>query len=150
MIQKKTLKEAIKNPEIISVVGGLIGIETLQLSKLVSYSAVSGDGTYKIIDKSTTKGTFRFVYLEDRYQPYIFYISKYLTSYKSEYRVNKILSGNTTASSIKILYDSEGSIYFQKTGGVRGSILSIQLIAGLTTTTIEKVDSVDGTEIAIS
>lgn len=132
-----------------TVVGGLIGIETLQLSKLVSYSAQLGDGTYKLIDKSTTKGTFRFVYLEDRYQPFIFYISIYNPSYKSEYRVNKIVNG-IASSSFKFIYDVEGNIYFQKTGGSRGSILSIQLVAGFATTTIEKVDSVDGTEITIS
>lgn len=131
-------------------VGELIGIKTLQLSKLVSYSAQSGDGTYKLIDKSTTKGTFRFVYLEDRYEPFIFYISIYNPSYKLEYRVNKILSGTTSTSSLKFIYDVEGNIYFQKTGGTRGSILSIQLVAGFATTTIEKVDSVDGTEITVS
>lgn len=135
--------------QVAQVVGGLIGIETLQLSKLVSYSAQLGDGTYKLIDKSTTKGTFRFVYLEDRYQPFIFYISIYNPSYKSEYRVNKIVNG-IASSSFKFIYDVEGNIYFQKTGGSRGSILSIQLVAGFATTTIEKVDSVDGTEITIS
>ena len=36
MIQKKTLKEAIKNPEIISVVGELIGIATSTQNGLVS------------------------------------------------------------------------------------------------------------------
>lgn len=116
----------------------------------MSYSAQIGDGTYKLIDKSTSKGTFRFVYLEDRYEPFIFYISRYNQSYKSEYRVNKILSGTTSTSSLKFIYDVEGNIYFQKTGGSRGSILSIQLVAGFATTTIEKVDSVDGTEITVS
>lgn len=130
--------------------GGLIGIETLNTLRLVSLSIPYGSGTYKLIDKSSNRGTYRFVYVEDRYSPFIYYISIYNTDYKYDYRINKILNGATTASSIKFLYDSDGNIYFQKTDGTRGGILSIQLIAGGSFNNIEKVDSVDGTEITIS
>lgn len=149
MIQKKSLKDAIQNPEIISVVGGLLDIDSLNVLRISSTDTPIGDATYKLVDKIINKSVYRVVYHEDRYNPYVFYVSLYYPSYKSEYRVNQILKGNSS-SSLKFIYDSEGNIYFQKIGGTRGGRLAIQLISGLKASNIEKVDSVDGTEIPIS
>ena len=129
--------------------GGLIGIETLNSLKLISLGIPLGSGTYKLIDKPSVRGTYRVVYVEDRSAPFIFCISIYTSEYKYDYKVNRILGGGTTVSSLKFLYDSNGHIYFQKTGGTRGGVLSIQAIAGGTLNNIEKVDSVDGTEITV-
>lgn len=86
MIQKKSLKDAIQNPEIISVVGGLLNIDGY--AKI--YTISNGDPTKDRVKLFSIKGASRCVVLLN------------LFSYANQSRVNILFDIIATSSSISI------------------------------------------------
>ena len=107
MIQKKSLKDAIQNPEIISVVGGLLPVvngETKGLSQYQKYFYLLNNKTYKI----------RYPNVADVYRP-ILYRFIILQSGTGAY-INAILDGYRTGSKMAKLvlgYNSFIALYYK-------------------------------------
>ena len=116
MIQKKSLKEAIQNPEIISVVGGLIGtattnkdglkpkyeaaIQNVNVSTISSglYTKITADENTVILWKRTQYNTV----------PGVIFLSRGNNNTKSIGKAVSILGNFNLSTSTKIYVDSDG------------------------------------------
>lgn len=130
MIQKKTLKEAIQNPEIISVVGGLLPVvngTTKGLSQYQKYFYLLANKTYKI----------RYPNASDVYKPVLYkfiilqsgtggYINAILNGYKNGIKMAKLLIGYNSFITLYYKLSSDNVYeYLCTTSSNGGALLAI-------------------------
>ena len=129
MIQKKSLKDAIQNPEIISVVGELLPVvngETKGLSQYQKYFYLLNNKTYKI----------RYPNVADVYRPILYrfiilqngtgaYINAILDGYRTGSKMAKLLLGYNNFIALYYKLSSNNIYEFLCTTGSNGVTLLV-------------------------
>lgn len=149
MIQKKSLKEAIKNPEIISVVGGLIGEGTYNKSGLMPVNIAhvklsKSDGRYGkvVFDIRDTGFTWNVFLSITRTAPYNSIYHLFLANwFTTKIAIKQISSTGASLPPLKYrIINTNLELYFVESGFFKAEFILLDGYQVLSSDTISMLD----------